>query len=260
MGLDLKGRRGILMPHVYYGDPSEEFSLKLLKTLVENGADLLEVGIPYSDPIADGPTFIAACERALRGGITPSQCLEGVRKLREEGVEVPIIVTTYMNIPYAHGVESFLGRLIDSGVQGLIIPDLPFEEAREIAEKTQELGIDFIFQVAPSTTEERLVKIVEAASGFLYIINVEGVTGARETLPPSTLELIRRVRRLTDLPLLVGFGISRAGHLRSVLSAGADGVVVGSAIADIYSKKLERPEETLPEISGFLKELKKGAS
>jgi tryptophan synthase alpha chain len=248
---------GAYMPHVYYGDPNEEFSLELIKTLVDNGADLIEFGIPFSDPIADGPTFIGACERALEGGTTPASCIEGLRRLRGIGVEVPIILTTYYNIPYVMGIENFTRRVREAGAQGLIIPDLPVEESAELLEVAKASDLRVIFQVAPTTSDERLKKIIEAASGFLYVINVEGVTGARESLLRSTLELVRRVRRSTDVPLMAGFGISKGEHAKAMVSEGADGVITGSAITKIYAKNLKSPEEALPEIAEFAREIKR---
>ncbi len=247
---------GALMPHVYFGDPSPAFSFRLIRTLAEGGADLLELGIPFSDPIADGPTFIAACERALAAGVTPRGCLEALRRLREEGLHLPVLLTTYYNVILSMGLGKFCAEVRRAGAQGLIVPDLPVEEADELLESARGEGLHLIFQVAPTTSGRRMERIVGKASGFLYVIGVEGVTGAREELEPSTVELMGRVRRLTSLPLLAGFGISRPEHVVSLLRAGADGCVVGSAIARIYSERLEEPEQTLPSISKFVRSLK----
>lgn len=251
-----KRGEGALMPHVYFGDPSPEFSFKLIHTLVESGADLLELGIPFSDPIADGPTFIAACERALSSGVTPRKCLEAIRELREGGLHLPILLTTYYNLIFSKGLEEFCEEAKKAGVQGLIVPDLPVEEAGELLRVTRKKGLHLILQVAPTTSQKRLERIVGEASGFLYLIGVEGVTGAREELASSTLELVGRVRGLTSLPLLVGFGISHPDHVRVLRRRGADGCVVGSAIARLYSERLEEPEKTLPAISRFVRSLK----
>lgn len=248
------------MPHVYYGDPNEEFSLELINTLVESGADMLEFGIPFSDPIADGPTFIAACGRALKGGVTPTKCIEGVKKLRGAGIEVPIILTTYFNIPYVMGIGVFMKKVKEAGVQGLIIPDLPIEESGEFLELAKSSGLSVIFQVAPTTSDERSKKIIGAASGFLYVINVEGVTGTRESFLQSTLKLIEKVRKQTDVPLMAGFGISKKEHALRMVSKGADGVITGSAIAKIYAKNLESPESSLPKIAEFVKEMKEACA
>lgn len=256
---ELKDRgEGAFMPHIYYGDPSEEFSLKLIDNLSRNGADLIELGIPFSDPTADGPTFQAACERALENGVTPEKCIGAIKKLRKDGLEVPIIVTTYYNIPYVRGEETFLNEIEEAGAQGIIVPNLPVDEAGELLKAGEILDIDTIFLVTPTTTEERLGKIVDATSGFVYIVNVEGVTGARKTIAGSTLKLIDRVREYTEIPLMAGFGISRRKHARAVVSAGADGAIAGSALGKIYEKNLENPEETLPEISGFAEGIKEG--
>jgi len=256
---ELKERgEGAHMAHVYYGDPDEDFSLKLIKKLAENGADIIEFGIPFSDPTADGSTFQAACERALKGGMTPAKCIQGIKKLRRNGLEAPLVVTTYYNIPYVMGIETFLSELKEAGAQAIIIPDLPVEEASDLLKKGKKRGLHVILQVAPTTTHERLKKIADVASGFLYVISVEGVTGARGNLTYSTLKLVKKVRRHTDVPLLVGFGISKREHAAAVVSAGADGVAVGSVYAQIYEKKLEKPEETLPEIARIARQIKQG--
>lgn len=256
---ELKERReGAHMPHVYYGDPNEEFSLKLIKNLAENGADLIEFGIPFSDPTADGPTFQAACERALKKSMTPAKCIQGIKKLRRSGLEIPLIVTTYYNIPYVTGIGTFLSEIKKAGAQAIIVPDLPVEEAGALLDEGKKWGVHVIFQVAPTTTEDRLKKIADIASGFLYVMGVEGVTGARESLTDSALKVISRVRRHTDVPVLAGFGISKKEHATAVVSAGADGAVAGSAYAEIYAKNLKKPEETLPEITRLAKQIKRG--
>lgn len=256
---ELKDRReGAHMPHVYYGDPNEEFSLRLIKNLVENGADLIEFGIPFSDPTADGPTFQAACERALKNSVTPAKCIQGIKKLRRSGLEMPLVVTTYYNIPYVAGIKAFLSEIKKAGAQAIIVPDLPVEEAGVLIDEGKKKGVHVIFQVAPTTTEDRLKKITDIASGFLYVINVEGVTGTRESLTDSTLKLVNRVRRHTDVPVLAGFGISKREHSAAVVSAGANGAIAGSAYADIYAKNLKKPEETLPEIARLTKQIKRG--
>jgi len=246
------------MPHVYYGDPHEEFSLRLIETLVENGADILEFGIPFSDPTADGPTFQAVCERALENGVTPAKCIQGIKKLRESGVENPIVVTTYYNIPYVAGVGTFLNRIREAGAQAIIVPNVPVEEADVLLAEGKKSGVHTIFQIAPTTTEDRLKKITDIASGFLYVINVEGVTGVRESLADSTLKLVKRVRRHTDMPLLAGFGISNRQQASNVVAAGADGAIAGSCYAKIYEKNLEKVEETLPQIAQLVGQIKQG--
>ncbi len=249
---------GAFMPHVYYGDPNPSFSRQLITTLVENGADILEIGIPFSDPTADGPTFQAACERALKNGMTPSECIRGIKLLREEGLKAPIIVTTYYNIPYTMGVSKFFEEIKSAGTQGVIIPNLPFEEAAEMLDEGRKQGIHLILQVTPTTTEGRLKRITDSASGFLYIVNVEGVTGARDTISPSTIKLIERVRRHTDIPLMAGFGISSGEQATALMTAGADGVIAGSVFAKIYERSIGKPEDALKEIEELAMRIKKG--
>ena len=252
--------KGIHMPHIYYGDPNTDFSEQLIWTLAENGADLLEFGIPFSDPTADGPTFIAACERALSNGVTPAKCLDVIHKLRLGGFNLPIIVTSYYNILYVAGVEKFLEKIKEAGGQGIIIPNLPIEEADTLTDVAKNTGIHPIFQVTPTTTGVRLKKICDASTGFIYLINVEGVTGARDKLNNSTLKLVEKVRNLTDTPILAGFGVSSPEHAKYLTLAGADGVIVGSAYAGIYEKQLDTPEKTLKEISKLSHKIKQACN
>ena len=253
-----KNQEGLHMSHVYYGDPKEEFSLKLLELLVQNGADILEFGIPFSDPTADGPTFQAVCERALKNGMTPNKCIEGIKKLRKRGIKNPIVVTTYYNIPYIVGVGNFLRKIKEAGAQAIIVPNVPIEEADLIFSEGKKSRIHPIFQIAPTTGEGRLKKITDIATGFLYIVGVEGVTGVRNNLANSTLNLIKRVRKHTDMPLLVGFGISTREQASTLVAAGADGVIVGSAYAKIYERDLEKPESMLSEIANLVVQIKQG--
>lgn len=250
---------GAYMPHIYYGDPTEDFSMKQIEILLENGADFLEFGIPFSDPTADGPVFQSACDRALKNGITPQKCIEGIRELRRRGADVPVIVTTYYNIPYVYGIEKFFEDIEEAGADGVIVPNMPVEEIGEVERIGSDNGLDVILQVTPNTSDRRLDKIVSSASGFLYVINVEGVTGVRESIPAATRKLISKVSDRTDIPLMAGFGISKKRHARSIVSAGADGVITGSALGRIYESNLDNPENTLPEIGEFAREIKQGS-
>lgn len=257
--VELRARReGAHMSHVYFGDPSEAFSLDLIQTLAEHGADMIEVGIPFSDPTADGATFQAACERALNNGITPATCMKGIKTLRRSGVDLPVIVTTYYNIPYVTGLGAFMRELKEAGAQAIIVPNLPIEEAGDLLTEGKRRSVHVILQVTPTTTADRLEQILDMASGFLYVINVEGVTGVRDRLTDSTVQLINRVRRRTDVPVLAGFGISTREHAAAVISAGADGVIVGSAYAEIYANNLQHPEDTLPNVARLAQQIKRG--
>jgi tryptophan synthase alpha chain len=253
-------RKGVHMPHVYYGDPFPSFSDKLIMTLSKSGADLIEFGIPFSDPTADGPTFIAACERALNKGVTPITCLDTIKKLRQDGLDLPIIVTSYYNLLYVAGVREFLNKIREAGGQGVIVPNLPIEEAETLLDAAKRIGIHPILQVTPTTTRARLRKICDVSSGFIYVINVEGVTGVKESLHGSTLKLIKRVRSHTDIPLLAGFGISNPIHAKAIVKAGADGVIVGSIYAKIYEKHINEPYKALAQISSLAYQIKKACN
>jgi tryptophan synthase alpha chain len=248
----------IYMAHMYYGDPNENFSKKAIKVLCDSGVDIIEFGIPFSDPTSDGPVFQRACERALKGGMTPSKAIEGIRSLRESGVSKPIIVTSYYNIVYHKGIDKFIESIKEAGADGLIVPNVPYEEADSLLESGNKHGIEIIFLVAPTTPDRRLKEILKRAMGFLYVVSVTGVTGARKDVKDSTFDLIKRVRKYSNIPLLVGFGISKPEHARDIIAAGADGIITGSAIALIYEKNLDNPEMYLNEIGTFAKNIKEG--
>lgn len=248
----------VYMAHMYYGDPNESFSKKAIKTLCDNGVDIIEFGIPFSDPTSDGPVFQRACERALKGGMTPSKAIAGLKSLRESGITKPIIVTSYYNIVYHNGVDNFIKTIKDAGADGLIVPNVPYEEADPLLEAGEKHGVDIIFLVAPTTPDRRLKEILKRAKGFVYVVSVTGVTGTRKDVQDSTLDLVKRVRKYSSIPLLVGFGISKPEHARDIVAAGADGIITGSAIALIYEKSLDKPESYLAEISAFAKSIKEG--
>ncbi|MDP7494588.1 MAG: tryptophan synthase subunit alpha [Candidatus Undinarchaeales archaeon] len=246
------------MAHVYYGDPNEDFSIKEIKALCESGVSIIELGIPFSDPTADGPVFQRACERALAAGMTPGKVIEGIVKLRDAGITQPIVVTSYYNIIYHMGVGTFVRRIKDSGACALIVPDVPIEEADDLLAAGDEHGIDIIFLVAPTTPDDRLKKILSVARGFVYVVSVAGVTGARESLEEATLKLIERVRAHSDIPLLVGFGISKQEQAKAAVTAGADGVITGSAIGSIYEQHLDDPDASFDEIRAFAQGIRAG--
>jgi len=251
-------RNGVYMAHMYYGDPSEDFSLKAMKLICDHGVDIIEFGIPFSDPNADGPVFQRACNRALKAGMTPKKAIRGIEKLRRNGIQQPIVVTSYYNPILRMGVDRFVKDIRKVGADALIVPNVPFEEADLLLEAGKTHNINIIFLVAPTTPEQRLKKIIHRAQGFLYVVTVRGVTGVRDSLLDSTLELVRRVRKHTDIPLMGGFGISTRDHARAVVEAGANGVITGSIIGKIYEDHIENPEKTLPEITRIVREIKEG--
>ncbi len=226
-----EGRLG-LVAYVTCGFPDAQSSPAIVRALVEGGADIIELGVPFSDPVADGATIQKASFRALEAGMTVSRCFDVVAEIRRDDEEVPVILMTYANPVLAYGEEAFVRKAAASGVDGLIVVDMPPEEGTELRERCRVSGIDNILLVAPTSDDERIKRITAEASGFLYCVSVAGVTGARAELPDALPDFLARVRRHTSLPLAVGFGVSRPEHLRS-LQRSADAVVVGSAIVDV---------------------------
>ena len=214
------------------GFPEPEATPGLVQALVDGGADAVELGIPFSDPMADGVSIQRASQRALAAGMTPGGVLELIRGLRSTGVVIPLIVMTYYNPILAYGQDGFLKDAAAAGADGLIAVDVPPDEAEELAARCRAEGLDLIPLLAPTSTDERIALAARQASGFVYCVSVAGVTGAREELPPELGAFLQRVRRQTGLPLAVGFGISRREHVEALRGL-ADAAIVGSAIVDI---------------------------
>ncbi|MBI5227004.1 tryptophan synthase subunit alpha [Candidatus Micrarchaeota archaeon] len=251
------------MPYICCGDPSQEFTVKLIKTLVANGADAIELGIPFSDPIADGPTIQAASNRALENGMNPMKAIEIMKKIRKEEINVPILPMTYYNILYSQGTEKFLKMLKDAEASGVVIPDVPLEESGELSRACKNTGLDLISFITPNSSKDRIKHIAKNASGFLYVVAVLGITGARAKVENQALELIKNASSMTKIPLVVGFGISKPDHAKAYIEAGAKGIIVGSQIMNIYSKYISKDgkgfeeAKALDEIAEFTKEMKK---
>ncbi len=227
-------RKGVtgLIPFLTVGFPELGATSELVKALVEGGADIVELGVPFSDPLADGATIQHASQVALENGVTTKACLDTVARLRQEGVSVPLVLMGYYNPFFRFGLDSFCRRASAVGVDGLIVADLPPEEADPLKKLCQAHNLDLIFLVAPTSTEERIERICRMASGFIYCVSLTGVTGAREALPATLPETLARVRKHTTLPLAVGFGISRREHVEAV-GKHADAAIVGSALIQV---------------------------
>ena len=221
-----------LVAFITAGYPEPEATPGLVRALVEGGADLVELGIPFSDPLADGATIQRASFRALEVGMTPARCLDIVREVRGREKGVPLILMGYCNPLLAMGLRPFVEGAAAAGVDGLIVVDLPPEEGAELASLCRSHGVDSILLLAPSSDEARIAAVAKQASGFIYCVSVAGVTGARRDLPSDLGAFLGRVRRHTSLPLAVGFGVSRREHVES-LAGLADAAVVGSAIIDV---------------------------
>jgi len=228
-----KGRT-VFLPYVCCGDPDESFTLKLVDTLVANGASGIELGIPFSDPIADGKTIQGASERALRNGMTPDNALAVIARIRAKHPKIAILVMTYYNIVFSNGVKEFVQKSRDAGANGLIVPDVPLEESDELDRACKNNGIALIRFVTPNMSDERLVRVLERAEGFVYAVAVFGTTGARIDVSKSAIDLICRIKKRSNVPVVVGFGIQNPKHATRYLDAGADGIIVGSAIIDAY--------------------------
>ncbi len=230
-----RGGRCAFMPYVCCGDPSADFTLRLVEALVASGADAIEFGIPFSDPIADGKAIQAASQRALAGGMTPGRALGVLAKIRKRGVRVPIAVMTYYNILFSAGLGNMLASIKKAGADGLIVPDVPLGESAALRRACREAKLELVLFATPNCNDARLKKIAAASSGFTYAVSVLGTTGARNSVGLRALQLVRRAKRASSMPVAVGFGISKPSHVQSFRAAGADGVIVGSGIVNIYS-------------------------
>ncbi len=218
-----------LMPYFTLGYPDYDTSLDIIQACAQAGADAMELGIPFSDPLADGPTIQHSTHVALEQGMTVARCLQGVRDLRARGVTIPFILMSYLNPLLAYGLSDFVAHAAAAGANGLIIPDLPPDEGEELRMLCQEHDLDLVFLLAPNSPPARVQQVVQASRGFIYLVSVTGVTGVRETLPPHLPQFVQRVRAATQKPLAVGFGIATPQQAAAVGQL-ADGVIVGSAL------------------------------
>jgi tryptophan synthase alpha chain len=256
------------VPYLAAGDPSYEASLQYVEALAEGGADVIELGLPFSEPIAEGPTIQEAIVRALEAGMTPDRFFEFVEDL---SVDVPLVCMTYYNLVYQYGGDgdgatgrgprAFVERAAEAGIDGFVIPDLPAEEAGPLRAACDEFGLDLVFIVAPTTRGERLERMREQVSGYVYVQARLGTTGAREDVSDRTAESLARIGDW-DVPRAVGFGIKTGEHAERIVAAGADGVIVGSALVDIVAEGHENgdpPEQVAARLREKARELKAGA-
>ena len=245
-----------LVAYITAGDPSLDATERIVLSTAEAGADVIELGVPFSDPVADGPTIQRASERALRGGTTLAGVIDLVRRLRRS-TEVPLVLFSYFNPILQMGLGKFAAAAAAAGADGVLVTDVTPEEGGEYRAAMRARGLDTIFLAAPTSTDARLALIAEASSGFLYLISRTGVTGARESLPQELPALARRVRRFTKLPLAIGFGISLPAHV-AALGGIADAAVVGSALVSEI-EKATTPEEAARAVADRVRLLKRGA-
>ena len=239
------------IPFITGGDPSLEITEQLLYAMEEAGADIIEIGIPFSDPIAEGPVIQAANERALAAGCTTDRLFETVKKAREK-VQVPLVFLTYLNPIFTYGKERFMERCRECGIQGVIVPDMPFEEKGELREVCREYGVEIISLVAP-TSHERITAIAKEAEGYIYCVSSLGVTGMRKEISTDIQGMVDKVRQVTKVPCAVGFGISTPEQAQK-MAAVSDGVIVGSRIVKIVE---EYGDEAVPYVKDYVRNMKK---
>jgi tryptophan synthase alpha chain len=247
-----------LICYVVAGYPDIKTSEHIIASLINGGADIIEIGIPFSDPIADGSTIQGAIQSSLISGTTPDMCLELASRIRKTFPNLPLIIMTYSNILYRKGYIQFVEKAKENGIDGFIIPDIPIEESKEYLNTAQKKGMSTIFLVSPNTSEKRLKMISRICTGFLYAISVYGTTGERKGFDEYTIESIKRVKKVTaadGLPLAVGFGISNPQHVKYMIDAGADAVIIGSAIIKKI-KEIDDKELLFNTLNKFIYELK----
>ena len=240
-----------LIPFFVLGDPDFDTSLALIKAAIDSGADVLELGIPFSDPIADGPTIQKADIRALDQGMNCAQAFELIRQVKAYA-DIPIGLLMYYNLIFHYGVERFYRDAATAGVNSVLVADLSIDDAHEIVPVTRAVGMDTVFMVTPITDPERKKIIASQTTGFIYAVSLLGVTGTRDALSDAVYGLVREMKGITDVPVCVGFGISTPQHALTVAQAGADGVIIGSKIVGLIERNLGNQAAMISEVSGFL--------
>ncbi|MCD6319319.1 MAG: tryptophan synthase subunit alpha [Candidatus Desulfofervidaceae bacterium] len=247
-----KQNRRVLIPFITAGDPNLETTKKLILTIAQNGGDILELGVPFSDPLADGPTIQVASQRALKNGVKLADILALVKDVRSQ-TDMPIVLMGYYNPFFQYGLEHLAQDAAKAGVNGFIIPDLPIEEADEWLKYSRAHHLDTIFLIAPTTPSTRARKIAQKSSGFIYYVSVTGVTGARSDLPEDLIQNLKQLRQITSRPIGVGFGIASPEHVKRLVPY-ADGIIVGSAIVRIIEKTKDSDEACL-KVGEFVRSL-----
>jgi tryptophan synthase alpha chain len=250
--LKKKGAKAFIA-YITAGDPNLSVTKKIVLSLEASGVDIVELGIPFSDPIADGPTIQAASHRALAGGVTLKKIFSMMGDLRKD-TQIPVVFMTYYNPVLKYGIEKFIKDCVIKGVDGVIVPDLPPEEAKDLMRYAKKNGISTIFLAAPTSTRKRTAMIAERSRGFIYYVSLTGVTGVRRDLPPEVASNVRTIKSISDKPVAVGFGISSPGQARDIAKA-ADGVIVGSAIVKIIAGNGKDVKALISKVASFSKRI-----
>ena len=248
-------QKAVLIPFFVLGDPDAETSLELIKTAIDAGADALELGIPFSDPIADGSTIQRGNIRALENTMTCTLAFELIAQIKAHA-DIPIGLLMYYNLIIKYGVEAFYQAAAQAGVNSVLVADLCIDDADELTGVVEKNGMESVYMVTPNTTTQRQERIAQLCTGFIYTVSLLGVTGARGQLSELVSPLIQSLKALTKVPVCVGFGVSKPTHAAQLAGAGADGVIVGSAILDIIEKRLDEPELAKSQLSAYIKEMK----
>ncbi len=251
--------KAALIPFFVIGDPDFDTSLAIVETAIDAGADILELGIPFSDPIADGPTIQKADIRARNSRMSVQRALEFVRKVKDYK-DIPIGLLMYYNLIYQYGTEKFFSDFYKAGTNSVLVADLSIDDADEIIGPAASAGLDTVFMVTPNTNTDRMKRIASKTTGFIYTVSLFGVTGSREKLSDMVEGLVRKLKKLTTVPVCVGFGISKPEHAATVAAAGADGIIIGSRIVQLVEENLGNKEKCLAAISTFLSDVKSAIS
>jgi len=251
-----KQKKAALIPFFVIGDPDFDTSLAVIKTAIDAGADILELGIPFSDPIADGPTIQKADIRSMKAGMNVQKAREFIRKIKDYK-DIPIGLLMYYNLIYQYGPEKFFADFHAAGVNSVLVADLSIDDADEIIKPSRAAGLDTVFMVTPNADAERMKLIASKTTGFIYTVSLLGVTGSRDILSSAVEGMVGKLKKLTAVPVCVGFGISKPQHAAAVAAAGADGVIIGSKVVEIIEHNLSDREKMLAEISAFLTDIKK---
>ncbi len=248
-------KKAAVIPFFVIGDPDLKTGLEIVKTAIDAGADILELGIPFSDPIADGPTIQKADIRALKSGMTVKKALEFVRKVKKYK-DIPIGLLMYYNLVYQYGVEKFFRDFHEAGVNSVLIADLSIDDADEVCGPAAKAGLDTVFMATPNADDPRMRRIASKTTGFIYAVSLLGVTGSRTQLSGDVDGLVKRLKKITNVPVCVGFGISKPEHAATVAKAGADGVIIGSKIVGLIEENLGNKKKCLAEVAAFVKKVK----
>lgn len=250
-----KLNRAALVPFFVIGDPDSKTSLELVKAAIDAGADVLELGIPFSDPIADGPTIQKADVRAINNGMDVHKALEFIRQVKAYR-DIPIGLLMYYNLIYQYGTDKFFADFHKAGVNSILIADLSIDDADEVLAPAKAAGLDTVFMVTPNTETERTKLIASKTTGFIYTVSLLGVTGSRDSLSDAVQGLVSKLKKLTNVPICVGFGISKPEHAATVAAAGADGVIIGSRIVKIIEENLANKGKMISQVADFINQVK----